>query len=310
MSGESEDKPGAGRTLGVPDAILSPYRILGERITRVLPLFEDLRESLEKARLKVAFPAYVAFMLFYSVTAAASVFALTFLMGFLIFHVQLVYVLLLASAFALLGGAIVLIFLYAYPSSLAGSRRRLLEEELPYVASHMAVLSQAGLTPERMFRSLASIEAKGFRSVAAEEARDIVRDVHLLGFDVVSAMERCSKRSPSNAFSEFIDGMIGVTRSGGDLTKYFLNSAKAFMDHARIAARQLVETLGTLAEAYVSMMVVFPLIAIVMLAVMGVIGGTLGGLSILFIMYIIAYVLLPVFAMMLLLLLDSIMPPR
>ncbi|MEM2122267.1 MAG: type II secretion system F family protein [Candidatus Bathyarchaeia archaeon] len=310
MRREPEDKDGAAKTLGIPDALLSPYRMLGDRIVRVLPLFEDLGESLEKARLKVAFPAYVAFILFYSVTAGAVAFALTFLLSFLVFHAQMVWAILLSLAFALLGGAAVLIFLYVYPSNLAGSRRRLLEEELPYTASHMAVLSQAGLTPERMFRSLASIEARGFMSVAAEEAKDIVRDVHLLGFDVVSAMERCSKRSPSNAFSEFIDGMIGVTRSGGDLTKYFLNSAKGFMDHARIAARQLVETLGTLAEAYVSMMVVFPLIAIVMLAVMGVIGGTLGGVSILFAMYIIAYVLLPVFAIMLLLLLDSIMPPR
>lgn len=309
MSGESQDRRG-GKTLGVPDILLSPYRMVGDRIVRVLPLFEDLKGTLERARLKIAFPAYVAFMLFFSSVAAASAFTLTFILSFFLFYASLFWAVLLAVAFALLGGAIVLIFLYVYPSSLASSRRRLLEEELPYVASHMAVLSQAGLTPERMFHSLASIEAKGFKSVAAEEARDIVRDVYLLGFDVVSAMERCSRRSPSAAFSEFIDGMVGVTRSGGDLTKYFLNSAKGFMDSARIAARQLVETLGTLAEAYVSMMVVFPLIAIVMLAVMGVIGGTLGGVSILFVMYLIAYALLPVFAMMLLLLLDSIMPPR
>ena len=309
MSEESQDRR-ESKTLGVPDILLSPYRMVGDRIVRVLPLFEDLKGTLERARLKIAFPAYVAFMFFFSSVAAASAFTLTFILSFFLFYASLFWAVLLAVAFALLGGAVVLIFLYVYPSSLASSRRRLLEEELPYVASHMAVLSQAGLTPERMFHSLASIEAKGFKSVAAEEARDIVRDVYLLGFDVVSAMERCSRRSPSATFSEFIDGMVGVTRSGGDLTKYFLNSAKGFMDSARIAARQLVETLGTLAEAYVSMMVVFPLIAIVMLAVMGVIGGTLGGVSILFVMYLIAYALLPVFAMMLLLLLDSIMPPR
>ncbi|MEM2865372.1 MAG: hypothetical protein QXR65_08940, partial [Candidatus Bathyarchaeia archaeon] len=81
MTGEPGDEGRQGRTLGVPDVILSPYRMLGDRIIRVLPLFEDLRESLEKARLKVAFPAYVAFMLFYSATAAASAFALTLLLS-------------------------------------------------------------------------------------------------------------------------------------------------------------------------------------------------------------------------------------
>jgi flagellar protein FlaJ len=174
----------------------------------------------------------------------------------------------------------------------------------------MAVLSQAGLTPEAMFRSLALTESSSIKSIAVEEARDIVRDVYILGFDIVSAMGRSTRRSSSQAFSGFIDGMIGVTVSGGDLSKYFINSAKGFMESARIAARQLVETLSGIAEAYVSLMVVFPLVAIVMLAVMGIIGGSLGGFSTISIMYLLAYLILPIFVTFLLVFLDSVMPPR
>ncbi len=47
-----------------------------------------------------------------------------------------------------------------------------------------------------------------------------------------------------------------------------------------------------------------------MMAVMGVIGGSLGRFSIIFTMYLLAYFILPTLVMILLIYLDSIMPPR
>jgi len=192
----------------------------------------------------------------------------------------------------------------------AGTRKRLLDEELPYVASHMAVLSRSGLPPERILRSLTGVEAVGIRSVAAEEAANIVRDVHLMGLDVISATAQRMRTSPSRKFVDFLDGFVSVARSGGDLTNYFLASAKGFMDSARIAARQLIETLGGIAEAYVSLMVVFPLLIIVMLSIMNMIGGGIGGLSTLFLMQVVTYLAIPALGFIVLLLLDSVMPPR
>ena len=87
-------------------------------------------------------------------------------------------------------------------------------------------------------------------------------------------------------------------------------TAKALMDSSRITARQLLDTLGGIAEAYISMMVVFPLLVIVMLSIMGMIGGNLGGFGILFLMQLMTYLAIPALALILLLLLDSIMPPR
>ncbi len=307
MTEEAEKK--SGRALAASDLITLPYRLTGDRLSDILPFFGDLKDKLERSRIKIAFPAYVAFMLFFSILASASVFAATLAITLLIFA-PLILAVMLSVAFALLAGSIVLTIFYAYPSLAADSRKRLLDEELPYVASHMAVLSQAGLPPEAMFHSLALTETRRVRSIASEEAKDIVRDVYALGFDIVSAMVRCIRRSPSQKFSGFVDGMIGVTMSGGDLSKFFLNAARGFMDSARIAGRQLIETLGGIAEAYVSLMVVFPLVAIVMMAVMGVIGGSLGRFSIIFTMYLLAYFILPTLVMILLIYLDSIMPPR
>ena len=259
--------------------------------------------------MKVAFRAYVAFMIFFS---SVAFFAIVFpaLTIALILGAPPSLSILLSIALGLLAGSITFVALYFYPSIVANERKRALEEELPYVASHMAILAKAGLPPERIFRSLAMLEAGGLKSAAAEEAKNIIRDVDLLGLDIISAMEAERGRSPSPTFSDFIDGIIGVARSGGDLAGYFLSSARASMDSARISARKLVDTLGTIAEAYVAMLVVFPLVAIVMLAIMGIIGGSLGGFSITTIMYLISYILLPFLSMIILLLLDGIMPKR
>lgn len=289
--------------------VLAPYRLLGEHVNLLLPRFSQLEKQLLRANLKVAFPAYVAFLMLFPSLGGAVVFASTLLVGLLL-GATLATTLALAFALGLSCLLVIFVILYVYPSMQADTRKRILDEELPYVASHMAVLSRAGLPPERILRSLTNVEAAGIRSVAAEEAANMDRDVHFMGLDVISAIERRMKLSPSKRFIDFLDGFVSVARTGGDLTNYFLTSAKAFMDSARIAARQLVETLGGLAEAYVSMMVVFPLLIIVMLSIMNMIGGSLAGFSTLLIMQMVTYLAIPMLAFIMLLLLDSVMPPR
>lgn len=288
---------------------LAPHRLIGDRIAPLMPIFGRIERELSKADMKITLQAYASLTVFLTSTVGLAIFGLTSLLA-TILGATLTSTIVAASILGFIGGLTIFVTLYSYPSLQAGTRRRILEEELPHVASHMAVLSTAGLPPERIFRSLAQIGMKGYRSVVAEESRNIVRDVGLLGYDVISAIERRMRNSPSRRLVDFLDGFISVSRSGGDLTGYLLTSAKGFMDSARIAARQLVETLTGIAEVYISLMVVFPLLVIIMLSVMGMIGGTIAGLSIIFFMQLITYVAIPLFGVVLLLLLDSIMPPR
>jgi len=288
---------------------LGPYRLLGDRISKILPYFRGIENSLPRANIKVTFSAYVSLLLFFSAISGFSIFALILLISWLS-GAFLVNAFLVAFVLAMLCGFVVFVSLYLYPSMVAGGRGRILEAELPYVASHMAVLSRANMSPERIFRSLVDVESMGIKSIAAEESKNIIRDVQLMGYDILTAMEQRIKHSPSSKFVDFLDGFISVTKSGGDLTNYFLTSAKVLMDSARIAAQRLVENLGAFAEAYVSLMVVFPLLVIIMLSVMGMIGGNIGGIGILFLMQVVTYLAIPACAAMLLLFLDSMMPPR
>jgi flagellar protein FlaJ len=293
----------------VPSALIAPYRLIGDRLTGVLPFFESLRGSLMRADLKIASSVYVAYTLFFSAVGFVTAFTATLVLEILLL-MPITTSLLLAFAFGLLSWLAIFVMLYAYPSLLSDSRKRHLEEELPYLAVHMAVLSQAGIPPERIFRSISMIGSKGLKSIASEEAKNVVSDVSVLGTDIISAMKKNARKSASNKFAELLNGLVSVTQSGGDMTKYFLSAARGYMDEARIAGRQLSEALGNVAEIYVALMVVLPLVVMIMLAVMGIMGGTLAGISVIAIMYVVSYLVVPSLAMIVLLFLDSMMPPR
>ncbi len=284
---------------------VTSYRLLGERIAQAVPLFEDLRPSLLRSGKSIYFEAYVSLIVFTSVIAFVIGFSATTVVGLLL-HGDIPLVLLFGLGIGLVSGAGGFGVMYALPSLTGGSRKGGLEQELPYAMSQMAVLAAAGLPPERIFRSLAQSDQK--KSVVAEESRMILRDVDMLGFDLLTALANERERSPSKTFSDFLEGFTATTKSGGDLKKYLLSSAKEIMELKRISGKQLVDTLGMLAEAYVSMLVVFPLIVIIMFSVMGLVGGGLGGISVFAIMALVSYAIIPLLAIMMLVLLDGTLP--
>jgi flagellar protein FlaJ len=285
---------------------ISSYRLLGERIARVMPFFEDLRPALLRSGKRIHFEAYVSLIVLTSIIAFVVAFAITSIIVVAL-HGGASLVLLLGLGVGLLSGSVGFTAMYALPAVGVDSRKRNMDEELPYTMSHMAILASAGLPPERVFRSLAR---SGEKSVVAEESKMIIRDIDMLGFDMLTALANERERSPSKTFSDFLEGFTAATRSGGDLKKYLLSSAKEIMELRRIAAKQLVETLGMIAEAYVSMLVVFPLILIIMFSVMGLVGGNIGGFSVFSVMALVTYALIPLLALMMLALLDGMLPKR
>lgn len=285
---------------------VTSYRLIGKRIANAVPFFEDLRPNLLRSGKRIHFEAYVSLVVFTGLIAFCVGFLAVLIFG-LILHGPPLMVALFAFGIALLTGATGFGVMYAIPSMNADSRKRDMDEDLPYVMSQMAVLAAAGLGPERVFRSLALTEEK---SVVADEAKMILRDVDMLGFDLLTALGNARERSPSKTFSDFLEGFTATTKSGGDLKKYLLSSAKEIMELKRISAKQLVETLGMLAEAYVSMLVVFPLILLIMFSVMGMVGGNVGGFSVFSIMALVTYVMIPILAIAMIVMLDGMMPKR
>jgi archaeal flagellar protein FlaJ len=263
--------------------------------------FQEMTGDLSKAGLRITYRAYVAGMVIASVlgvvggTIAGFVTAV-YLDTFLFFRI------LMPFGFALLGGAVTFSVFYIYPKLRAGSRKAKLDSELSFTVGHMAVLASAGMTPGKMFMSLAEEDSK---EVVHEESKMIVRDMTLLGMDLGHALQAEQKRSPSERFTEFLDGFISASKTGGDLKAYLLRAASSMMLDKRLRARAISESVGLVAELYTITLVVMPLLLLIMFAVIGVIAGSIGGISILTLIYIITYAAVPLGGIMVLIVADS-----
>ena len=284
------------------------YRILGDKISRVLPLFKDVDVNLQRASMRVSFRGYVSLTVLGTVVASVSTLvSVTF--ATLLFRLSTFSSLLFVVGATLLAGALSLIGFYMYPLLRADSLKRDLEEGLPFTTGYLSILAGSGVPPAQMFRSLAQLDST---LAVSKEAKLIVRDVELFGVDIVSALESVSKRTPSERFKEFLEGFIATVHSGGDLTKYLSERSRLYMRLKRMALRRLGDTLGVLAEFYVVMLVAGPLILVVMLGVMAMLGGggMIGGLDPRLLLYLLTYMGIPLGSIVFLILLDIVTPKR
>ena len=91
------------------------------------------------------------------------------------------------------------------------------------------------------------------------------------------------------------------------MKSYLLDATHTIMDLRRLAAKQLIESLAVFAETYVTLMIVFPLLIIVMFSVMALIGTGLGGLSVTTMMTLVTYGIIPICGMAVIVMLDSML---
>lgn len=284
------------------------YRFVGKITARFSSLFEDMDVNLRRSGMKISFKAY--FSLAALTTWLLSISALISIPLLLIFilHLPFLSSVLFGIGAGLLTGALTTVGFYVYPIYRADNVKRELEEGLPFTAGYMAVLAGAGVPPDHIFRSLAQADVS---PAVSDESRTIMRDVGLFGFDILSALESASDRTPSIRFRELLEGFIATIRSGGSLAKYLRDQSHQYMRLERIRLRRFSDALGVLSEFYVTLLVAGSLILVVMLAVMAMLGGGEPGLfNPRLLLYLLTYLGIPVGSIAFLIILDAISPRR
>jgi len=198
---------------------------------------------------------------------------------------------------------------YVFPLLGISSRGRKIDANLPLIANFMSVLASAGMPPERIVRSLATV---GDEFNVGEEARRIIADIELMGLDLKAALKNASLRAPSKKFASMLDGVVTTSHMGGDLARYLRDEADKYKKARLQTMKGFLENLGTIAEAYISFMIALPLALIVMLSVMSFVGGgaLIGSVDPQVLLTILTFVVTPAGVGIMLLMVDSITPPR
>lgn len=264
------------------------YNLFGAR-TRVREKdLAKLDESLRRAQMPVRSEAYLAKVWLYTaITAAVSLVFGLFIIAFLVVQFGLpavtwVFIIFIPPMAAYTG----YVALFATPSSNAKKRGKDINLRLPYATNYIAAMASAGVIPAEIFKSLAKQAIYG---EVAREAAMIYKDLEVHGKDIVTALRRAIDRCPSIKFQEMLQGAITTITSGGDLTGYFRQKAARYQWENRVEQKTFIETMGLMAETYVTAAVAGPLFLIVMVAIIVLMGsGEMTQLQL------IIYLLLPV----------------
>ncbi|MCW4040137.1 MAG: type II secretion system F family protein [Candidatus Bathyarchaeota archaeon] len=283
------------------------YKILGDRPSQILPLSGFVRKSLQRAQLRIPHVIYISSMTFWmlvSMIVAAAVSTP------LMFTLQMLNVLSSSAPWfiypvgATVGtGAIVMLAFLYYPTFKSGGIKTAIDKNIVYIINYMSILAGAGVTTEDIFTSLAQ---KGEIYKVQNSSRAIVRDIEILGKDIIEAVDTESTNTPSKKYSKLLLGLNGVTRTGGNLQRFLHETASRQMDVRRRELSKLVTQLNLAAEAYVVLGIAFPVILTTLLSMMGVFGGeVIAGLDPMQIMTLMTYIFFPLAALAVLLLIDG-----
>ncbi|MGB1698060.1 MAG: type II secretion system F family protein [Thermoplasmatota archaeon] len=247
------------------------FRYFGKRAqnSKTLP---DLQRQLVQARISVRAELYLASAWFVGAISAI-VATVLFLLGVTVAVTSMgvnpaFYV--LVAVGPLFGWYLGSFAILSDAPSKAKKRGKDIDMRLPFATNYIAAMSSAGVIPAEVFRSLARQPVYG---AVTEEAAWIYKDLEVHGKDIVTAMRRAMDRSPSQKFQDLIQGAVTTITSGGDLTAYFSQKATRLQWENRIEQRTFIETMGLMAEAYVTAAVAGPLFLLVMVSIFVLMGS-------------------------------------
>ncbi len=190
-------------------------------------------------------------------------------------------------------------FFLKYPSLVMKNRETRINLLLHHAVAYMYAMRQGGAEMMVIFRAISRNSA--IYGEAAHEFRRVVRDTDYFGYDMISALRHLQETTPSEKLREFLQDLISVVESGGDVTDFLETRVRIYQEEARFEQKTFLSTLQLVAEAYVTLFVAGPLFIIIVMVVMGFMSSTpILQLSI------IIYLLVPVGSLFFILFLDAV----
>jgi flagellar protein FlaJ len=230
-----------------------------------------LEENLMKAHMRIRADEYMATVYGATLVTGIGTLVAGIAVGFLfVMSGVLILGILIGVLLPILGTVGAFFVLQATPGSKAKERGRKIDRKIHPAMSFVSAMSSADVNVDQIFKELSRQKIYG---EVAEEAAWITRDTELLGVDILTALRNGAQRSPSKRFQDFLQGVVTTATSGGQLKPYFLLKSEQYERENKLEQLQRVETMGLLAETFVTVVVAFPLFLVIIIAIFAVIGG-------------------------------------
>ena len=271
------------------------YNLFGNYFKSKKNSYAGYRKKINQARMEVGYDMYLARITLYSVitgvigillgvmltwvlaqvgvtetmTAALNVPPAIegFLASYRTYIIGFFLSVILAAVFGGIAGGI----LYYVPSFKAGERQRQIDNTLPYAVTFMYALSSGGMNVLEVMEKLSN--ADDVYGEVANEFDMILRDMDYFGNDLRIALRNASDMTPSDNLADFLDDLLSVIDSGGEITPFMLNKSQQYHEIKKQDQKGFLDTLALMSESYVTAFVAAPLFIIIITAIMSVMGG-------------------------------------
>ena len=283
------------------------YKLLNDYVKFLYPKLGSMEKAIKQAMMPIPFEVYVSSMVFFSMIAGAC--------GAVMGAISLQFINIQPASIGflfpfLIGGmmfGMTFGILQTIPSIRVKNRAAKLVEEIPHFIGYMSTLATSGLSLEGIFKAVAREESE---EEMVKDARLIVRNLDIMGMDLITAVTDLIHRTPTGPYSELLEGAIITAQSGGDLKEYFNATAKVQLEEKKMLMAKTTESLGAVAEIYTILLIVFPLLAVIMLSIMGIMSPSLGGFDLVTLINILTFAVIPLCGVLMLVMMDTMVPKR
>jgi flagellar protein FlaJ len=183
---------------------------------------------------------------------------------------ELLFIFLIVIFISLFLGILSYFSIITYPGLIANIRKSKIEMTLPHAVAFMHAMSKGGMNLISIFKSLG--QQSYIYGEFAEEIEYIVMESEMHGNDIISSLKIASANTNSDKFRDFLDNLITVSETSGDLETFFGNMVTYYKSIAESDQGLYLEMLGMLAETYITAFVAGPLFLITIVIVMGLMG--------------------------------------
>jgi len=244
--------------------------------------FRRLGESLKKAGFVFLLESYVSTIFF--TTFLSFFLGLVFSIFFFLFSIDLVapfisivdfsevnFLIRLLEVIWIIPTIMIMTFLVLvyYPATEQSSVGQKIDYELPFATIQMAAIAGANIEPSNIFRIIAL--GKEYPHIK-REAKKLMNQINLYGYDLVTALKNVAYASPSKQWADLLNGLSTTIKSGGDLSRLLSKKAETLLFEYRIQREKATKSAETFMDIYISVVIAAPMLMMLLLIMMSVSG--------------------------------------
>ncbi len=281
--------------LYVPKFLIKLYR---KRYNQNPGKYSGIETAIEKSRLPVSVPRFMAIVQFYALLSIIPGSLLGYIFGEIILPIESFdyfgipirkyypfsqyewfYLVICILFFSLFAYFFIRNTILTYPYYMANIRRGKIESALPHTVNMLLGMARGGVSLAAAFRFIA--ENRHIFDEMSKEFGRIVELMEIFGEDMATAMRYVQTTTPSDRFSNFLDNFLNVIESGGNVVDYLKLKSEQLLEEREKYHSLFFETLQLIAEIYLAMFIVTPLFFLTVLVVFQILqGGVLTGFKI------------------------------